>query len=128
MLPRYSSTAVSALAVSAICGASFMLVGAETTTRTLHETALPALFLNVNLYVVVLAGFTLFEPESALEPIAGDMITLVAFLLDQVSVTACPGRIAVLLDEREQVGAATTGFVTRIVTFFSASGPGFGPS
>src|SRR3989344_864011 len=108
MFPRYSSRAVSALAVIATSGTASTLATFDTTTRVPQDTDLPALFVKVNLYVVVFAGFTALLPERAVEPIEGDITTFAAFSLDHLSVTACPGRIAVLFEESEHVGVGVT--------------------
>src|SRR3989338_6332940 len=104
MFPRYSSRAVSALAVIATSGTASTLATFDTTTRVPQDTDLPALFVKVNLYVVVFAGFTALLPERAVEPIEGDITTFAAFSLDHLSVTAGPGRIAVLFEESEHGG------------------------
>jgi hypothetical protein len=61
-----------------------------TVTVDEDDTGLPVLPVAVSAYDVVADGVTVVDPEVPTVPIPGDMLTLLALLVVQVSVTVWP--------------------------------------
>jgi hypothetical protein len=79
--------------VGGILGITVMVVVAD--------TGLPDLLLAVSVYMVVVVGVAVVEPEAATAPTPGDILTLLAFVVFQVSTAVSPASIEDLLTLKE---------------------------
>jgi len=59
--------------------------------------------LATSVYVVVVAGVTVVEPEAATVPMLGDMVTLLALVVVQVRIAVSPVSIEDLLALKELI-------------------------
>ena len=95
------------------------LGGVETVTVTCFVTVPPAP-VAVSVYVVVTEGETPTDPLAGSLPTPLSIVTLVAFVVDHVSVALCPGWMEVGLAEKEAVGA---GAATMTETLSKSASP-----